>query len=85
VQQPPRGADVNVFAVASLVLGILGFVELPFAGAVLAMVLGWVARRQIAVSGDTGLRLARAGSILGASWFVVALLAVLLVINTHPR
>lgn len=85
MQQPTRGADVNVFAVASLVLGILGYVALPFAGAVLAMVLGWVARRQIAMSGDAGLRLARAGSILGASWFVVALLAVLLMINTHPR
>jgi len=39
-------ADLHTAALASFVLGILGFVALPFLGPVLAIVLGEVAMRQ---------------------------------------
>jgi hypothetical protein len=79
MQQPIRTADMNPLALASLVFGILGFVALPLVGAVLALVLGWLARRQIATTGNSGFGLARAGSLLGAIWFVLALGLLLLV------
>ena len=83
MQQPARNADLNPFAVASLVFGILGFVALPLVGAVLAMGFGWLARRQIAATGDLGLGVARAGSILGGVWFILALIFVLIVWNSR--
>jgi hypothetical protein len=81
MRHPIRTADVNPLAVASVVFGILGFVALPLVGAVLALLLGWIAERQIAVTGDAGSRVARAGSILGASWFILAALLLLFTIN----
>jgi Domain of unknown function (DUF4190) len=66
-------ADLNPAALASFVLAILGFVALPLVGPVLAIVLGEVAMRQIAHTGQAGLAVAKAGTILGASWFVLVL------------
>lgn len=66
-------SDINVLAVTSLVLGILGFVALPVVGAAGAIVTGEIAKRQILRSGDAGLACARWGTILGALWFVLAL------------
>jgi hypothetical protein len=83
MRQPARSADLNPFAVASLVFGILGFVALPLVGAVLALGFGWLARRQIAATGDLGLGVARAGSILGGVWFILALILLLLVSNFY--
>jgi len=80
MQQPVRSADLNPMAVASLVFGILGFVALPLVGAVLALLLGWLAQRQMATTGGSGLGLARAGSLLGAIWFILAL-GLLFVLN----
>jgi hypothetical protein len=76
---------MNPFAVASLVFGILGFVALPLIGAVLALTFGWVARRQIAVTGDLGFGVARAGSILGGVWFILAMVLWLVLLNAHRR
>lgn len=69
---PPPGQysaprRTNGFAVASLVLGIVGcFVVTP----VLAIVFGVIARKRIAASGGTqdGKGLATAGIVLGALW-----------------
>jgi hypothetical protein len=87
MQPSARTADLNPFAVASLVFGILGFVALPFVGAVLALGFGWLARRQIAATGDLGLGVARAGSILGGVWFILALIFTLIFViplwNSH--
>ncbi|HWN62290.1 MAG TPA: DUF4190 domain-containing protein, partial [Streptosporangiaceae bacterium] len=83
MQHPARSADLNPFAVASLVFGILGFVALPLVGAVLALGFGWLARRQIAATGDLGLGVARAGSILGGVWFILALILLLVVLNIY--
>lgn len=66
-------ADLNPAALASLVLAIMGFVALPLVGPVLAIVLGEVAMRQIAHTGQAGLAVAKAGTILGAAWFVLVL------------
>lgn len=81
MRQPIRTADVNPLAVASLVFGILGFVALPVVGAGLALLLGWMAERQIAVTGDSGHGLAKAGSILGAIWFILAALLLIFTVN----
>jgi hypothetical protein len=68
--------DLNVLAVVSLVLGILGFVALPVVGAAGAIVTGEIAKRQILRSGEAGLACARWGGILGALWFVLMLSAI---------
>ena len=80
MQRPIRSTDINPLALASLVFGILRFVALPLVGAVLALMLGWLAQRQMATTGNSGFGLARAGSFLGAIWFVMAL-GLLLLIN----
>jgi hypothetical protein len=69
-----RTADVNPLAVASFVLALLGYVGVAaFVGPALGIVLGEVSKRQIARTGQAGLGLARAGTMLGAAWFVLML------------
>ncbi|ALL79061.1 MULTISPECIES: DUF4190 domain-containing protein [unclassified Pseudonocardia] len=69
---PPR--PTNGMAIASLVLGILWLYGL---GSILALVLGYVAKRQIAERGEQGGGLATAGIVLG--WIGVAVLVVAIV------
>lgn len=52
-------------AVASLVTGILSWLMCPFAGAVLAVIFGHVARGQIKHRGEGGGGMAVAGLVLG--------------------
>lgn len=80
-------ADLNPAALASFVFAILGFVALPFLGPLLAIVLGEVAMRQIARSGQVGFAIAKAGTILGAAWFVLALAGIVLfwTLTARPR
>lgn len=59
----------NRLAVASLVLGLLGFLWVTV---VPALVCGYVARRQVVARGETGGGLALAGVVLG--WLYVGLL-----------
>jgi len=59
-------------AVASLAFGITWF---WWVGSVLALVFGYLARRQIAERGESGAGLATAGIVLG--WIGVGLLAVI--------
>lgn len=63
----------NGFAVASLVLGILGWTLLPFLGSVGAVIFGHMARSQIrrAASLQDGDGLAVAGLVLG--WLSIVL------------
>ena len=65
--------DLNVLAVASLVLGILGYVALPFVAPAAAIITGEIAKRQIARTGQAGFACARWGGILGALWFLLVL------------
>ena len=64
--------QTNGKAVASLACGIGGFVVLPLALSVVALVLGYQARRELAERpGEGGAGLATAGIILG--WVGIAL------------
>lgn len=65
----------NGMAIASLVLGILW---LWWIGSILALVLGYKARRQIDETGEEGRGLATAGIVLG--WVGMGMLAVSLLI-----
>ena len=66
---PPR--RTNGLAIASMVLGILW---VYWIGSVLALVFGYVAKRQIRERGDSGSGMATAGIVLG--WIWIALLVV---------
>lgn len=72
-QPPLQGSQTNGLAIASMVLGILWIYWL---GSILALVLGYVARRQIDRSGgrEQGRGMATAGIVLG--WVGAAVLAV---------
>lgn len=70
----PVARPTNGMAVASLVLGILW---LYWLGSILALVFGYVARRQIRERGEGGDGMAVAGIVLG--WIGVATLVVVLV------
>jgi small-conductance mechanosensitive channel len=85
---PPPGeavaafSQVNGLAIASLLLAVLWFAGI---GAVLALVFGYRARRQIENSAgrQTGSGLATAGIILG--WIGIAILvAGIILISLHP-
>ncbi|MDQ4010902.1 MAG: DUF4190 domain-containing protein [Actinomycetota bacterium] len=69
VQRPTNG-----FAIASLVLGILIIVSWGITG-ILALIFGYIARRQIRERGEGGAGLAVAGIVLG--WVGVGFLAIL--------
>ena len=63
----PPPAPTNTMAILSLVAGIAGLSLLPFVGSVVAVILGPIAKRDIAASSgaQTGEGLATAGTILG--------------------
>jgi len=65
-------APLNGKAIASVVLGVCGFVVLPLLASVAAIVLGSLARGEIARGGTTrGTRLARVGILLGVAGIVL--------------
>ena len=79
VPPPPRVVDYTTspqtsgMAIASLVMGIVGWTLLPLVGSILAIVFGYAARRDIRSRPDelTGEGMAIAGLVLG--WLMVAL------------
>ena len=70
----PPSPSTNGMAVASLVLGIIW---IYWIGSVLALVFGYIARKQIRERGESGMGLATAGIVLG--WIGVAILALVVV------
>jgi hypothetical protein len=84
---PPPGTQAyqgaypktNGYALASLILGIAGFIVLPLLGAILALVFGYIAKGQIDRSGgaEEGRGMAVAGIILG--WIGVAFAILVLI------
>jgi hypothetical protein len=85
---PPPGqpvaafSEVNGLAIASVLLAVLWFAGI---GAILALVFGYRARRQIknSAGGQTGSGLAAAGIILG--WIGITILAAgVILISLHP-
>ncbi|HOM67082.1 MAG TPA: DUF4190 domain-containing protein [Brevefilum fermentans] len=65
--QPPIYQQTSTMAVISLISGIASFFILPLLGAILAIILGYSAKKEIAQSGGalTGEGLATWGLILG--------------------
>jgi hypothetical protein len=61
----------NILAVVSLVAGILCWVLVPVAGALVAIIAGHIARGQIRRTGESGKGLALIGIILGYVHLVV--------------
>ena len=70
---PPPQPRTNGMAIASMVLGILW---IYWIGSVLALVFGYVAKRQIRERGENGGGMATAGIVLG--WVGIGILAVIL-------
>jgi hypothetical protein len=68
---------MNTLAVVSLAAGVSAFFVTHFIGAAVAIVTGYMARREIRETGEGGAALAKAGLILGYVYF--ALLALVLV------
>lgn len=70
---PVQGLPTSPWAIVSLVSGIASYLFLPFAGAVVALVTGYISKREIRNSNGTleGDSLATAGLVLG--WVNVAL------------
>jgi hypothetical protein len=78
----PRPRNTNGFAIASMVLGILGILfdwafGIGMIGAILALIFGYVARKQIREHGDSGGGMAIAGIVLG--WIAVAFFVLFIV------
>ena len=73
----PPGADrTNGMAIASMVLGILW---LYWIGSILALVFGYIAKKQIRERGESGEGMATAGIVLG--WIGVGVLALVVVLG----
>ena len=83
-QQPPQygygpPCPTNGMAIASLVLGILWIYGL---GAILALVFGYMAKKQIRERGEGGCGLATAGIVLG--WIGIVGLVLILASSSSP-
>lgn len=79
---PPHAAvdkekSTNGKAIGSVVLGVVGVTGVPFVAAIVAIVLGHMARQEIAVSGQEGKGLATTGIVLGWIGLTLALLAIM--------
>ncbi len=74
-----RVSSTNGKAIASLVLGIVGLTGIPFVASIIAIVLGYSARREIRERGQEGTSLATAGIILGWVGVVVVVAGIVLV------
>lgn len=73
---PPPYRPTNGLAIASLVLGILW---IYWIGSILALIFGYVARKQIRERGEGGGGLATAGIVLG--WIGLSILVAIVVIG----
>jgi hypothetical protein len=76
----PLGQATNGFAIASLVLGIIGGVMCI--GWILALVFGYIGRKQIDQSGgyQGGRGLATAGIVLGYVWASLLVIYILIIV-----
>jgi hypothetical protein len=68
---PPPQQRTNGMAIASMVLGILW---IYWIGAILALVFGYIAKRQIRERGESGGGMATAGIVLGWVWIGIGVL-----------
>lgn len=73
-----RPVQTSASAVVSLVFGVLSYVALPFVGALMAIVLGHHARKEIRISGHRidGMAMANTGLVLGYAQMALIAVAV---------
>ena len=62
---PAATRQTNIWAVVSLICGILGLSIVPLLGSIIAIITGHMARSQIRRNGQGGAGLALAGLIIG--------------------
>lgn len=76
----PSAPPTNGLAIGSLVASILGLTFVPAIGSIIGVILGYMAKRQIAESGGTvgGEGIAKAGIIIGWIGIGLTVLAVCL-------
>ena len=81
---PPRGGPTNGFAIASLVLGIVGLTGFPIIPSVLALIFGYKGKAEIDRSNgyQHGRGMAVAGLVLG--WVGIALLLLFVALFLIP-
>ncbi|MBZ0120980.1 MAG: DUF4190 domain-containing protein [Sandaracinaceae bacterium] len=70
--QPQR--PTNTLAIVALVGGIVSWIMLPFAGAIVGVICGHMARKQIRQTGEDGDQLAVVGLVLSYSHLAVTCL-----------
>ncbi len=79
----PMPQSTNGMAIASLVCSISGFILFPFIGAVLGVIFGHIALKQIKASQEQGHGMAVAGLVMGyiqiALWVLFILFFVVLI------
>jgi hypothetical protein len=77
----PAHGETSGKAIASLILGIAGFVILPVVGPIVAIVFGVLAKREIASrSGLGGEGMATAGIVLGSIGIALVAIVVFMII-----
>lgn len=83
VYTPPPGSQTNTLAIVSLVAGIGSFFAhiLPGVGgftvALIAVITGYLARKQIRETGEKGMAMATAGMVIGIIHLVLLVLLVI--------
>ena len=73
-------APQNGMGTAALVMGILGFLCLPFIGPILAIVFGRIGLKRVAMGQANNAGVAKAGYILGIIGIVIQVIALIVVI-----
>jgi hypothetical protein len=69
---------LNTLAVLSLIFSLLSYCALPVVGAIAGIICGYLARREIAQTGEDGAGAATAGIVLG--WIHIGLAVALAVV-----
>ena len=75
--------DGNTPAILSLVFAILGWLVLPFIGALVAVITGHIGRKRAKAGAPRG-GMALAGLILGYLWLLAAVALVAMMISAYP-
>lgn len=68
--------STNGKAIGSLILGVIGVTGVPIVASIVAIILGHMARHEIAVTGKEGKGLATTGIVLGWIGVVLAVIVV---------
>lgn len=76
----PMPQSTNGMAIASLVCSISGFIIFPLIGAVLGVIFGHIALKQIKVSQEQGHGMALAGLVMGYIQIALLVLFILLLV-----